>query len=700
MNKKFFSIKAKISILCIVFILIAVIFNVIFLGLSTKSAITKNTENNMIDLANSYSQNIENTLNQISERIQSMMQSQSLSTYITSGGTENADAAAAFVSNFTNFSSDSEEINLVDSNGNILLSSNSSNIGKNISSETYFSDMMSTGQSTQSDVFTSESSGEACVTFSIPVFNTPSEDTAPDEQAAADTSASDTTQEITMQSAGAIVITQKVSSLSSTLSDISVTNSKSSYAYLIDSTGTIIYHPDEELIGTKIDVSEINDIVNEIQNGNIPDTGTVEYTVDGAKELASFNVNENNHWTLVICADESEIFSSIQSFTRLSIITSIILAVILAIIAYIAAGTITRPIKKITELINKTSELDFQKDSSYDYLDKKGDETGEMSRSIQKMRGTLHNMIEQIGDSSNNINNTADNLNNITNLVNENATDNSATAEELSASMQETAATTENIHTNIEEIEATTADITKKASDAAEVSNTLIKRAAELTRSTKVSSENTKQIFQEVKSQTDAAIEKSKSVEKINLLTKTIKDIADQTSLLALNASIEAARAGDAGRGFAVVASEIGSLAAQSSNTVETINQIITEVNNAVESMTGSLNQTLDFLENEVIIEFNKFTESSEQYNIDANLMNDSMNIIQNQIDAASNAILSISNSISEINTMVGEATNGIVDVAQKNTDIVGLTSNTYEMVKENTEHAVKLKEMIDKFKL
>lgn len=694
-RKLSFSIKTKVSLLCIIFILIAVIINFLFLGYATKSTITENTENNMLDLASSYEQNVANTVSKISESAQFMMQSDSISTYISSGGTQNLADAQYFISMFINMNTDTEEINLMDSSGNILLSSNSENIGKNISSDNYFVNMMSGGQATQSDAFNSSTTEETCITFSIPVMPA-FEGTAPPVE---ETSTEDS-QMTAMTPTGAITITQKVSALSSTLSDISVNNSESSYAILLDSTGTIIYHPDEEMIGTKTEISAINAVVDEVQEGNIPESKVISYTYDGLKKIASYSVVDNNQWILLITANENEILSSLEDFTKLSLITSIIVTLILAILAYIFAGTISKPIKRITALINQTANLDFKKDSSFEKLEKKSDETGEMSRSIQKMRQILHDMIVQIEEASNNISTTATNLNNITMLVNEHASDNSATAEELSASMEETSATTEVIYTSIEQIGKNTQDINIKAMDGAHVSNTLIERATKLKVTTANATEKTKRIFSEVKEQTNSAIAQSKSVEKINILTKTIHDISDQTSLLSLNASIEAARAGDAGRGFSVVANEIGALAEQSTNTVSSINDIVQEVHEAVASMTKSLEQTLEFLEKNVLVDYNDFTVVSEQYNSDAIIMNDTMKTIQSQVELANDSMLSISTSISEINAMVNDATEGIGDVAEKNTNIVTLTANTYDMVKENTDYAVKLKEMVEKFEL
>jgi methyl-accepting chemotaxis protein len=266
--------------------------------------------------------------------------------------------------------------------------------------------------------------------------------------------------------------------------------------------------------------------------------------------------------------------------------------------------------------------------------------------------------------------------------------------------MQETAATTEQIYTSVEKIGTYSKDIAEKVSLGAQLSTDIINRAVDLRTATSAAAQITDTLYAEVKVKTDAALKQAKSVENINILTKTIKDIASQTSLLALNASIEAARAGEAGSGFSVVASEIGKLADQSSKTVTHITETVKEVHEAVTNMSKSLEQALNFLGTNVLNDYKAFLETSEQYNKDAGSMNETMENIQRQIDMLNTNVQGISESISEINMMISEASEGVTDVAEKNTNIVALTSQTQGAAEQNTRYADGLKDVVDKFKL
>lgn len=166
------------------------------------------------------------------------------------------------------------------------------------------------------------------------------------------------------------------------------------------------------------------------------------------------------------------------------------------------------------------------------------------------------------------------------------AADSSATTQELAAGMEEASSSTKNIVNSVSDAKNNSGSIYNLAMEGENNSKEVQKRAEKMEQISRESSEKTSRVYEDMKSRSDTAIEQSKAVKRINELTDDIKAISSQTNLLALNASIEAARAGDAGRGFAVVATEIGQLASQTFSTVENINEIVGEVNQAVAGMT------------------------------------------------------------------------------------------------------------------
>ena len=204
-------------------------------------------------------------------------------------------------------------------------------------------------------------------------------------------------------------------------------------------------------------------------------------------------------------------------------------------------------------------------------------------------------------------------------------------------------------------------------------------------------------MYENVQQKTEAAMEQAKAVEKINQFTQAILEISSQTNLLALNASIEAARAGEAGKGFAVVG-EIGTLAAQTSTTVGSINEIIAEVNQAVANMTGCLKESTDFLEQTVLKDYEDFMGVADQYTKDATVFDDDMSAISGQINTLLSSIVEIADAMQGVSSTVSEAADGVTDIAQKTLEVSGIVQGNETLVDNNRENIVRLNSVIEMF--
>ena len=486
---------------------------------------------------------------------------------------------------------------------------------------------------------------------------------------------------------------------SSVMQGIEMEGIDSAYAYLVASDGTMLYHPTADKIGQPVENSVIKGVVAELEAGKTPQNEIVEYDYKGQIKYAGYALTKQNQ-IVVVTADKTEITEPLNKMVKFMMGTATITLIISLIAGYIMSMFICRPIRQLTQIIGKTSRLDFTPTENGGKLRKRSDETGLMAREVHEMRGNLRSMVTNINTASAQITTNVDGLKNITDIINTMCTDNSATTQELAAGMQEAAATTVNVNENVQDMRQKAETIEQMAKLGAEQSNEVMQRAKNLGDKTEQASNQTMQMYKNVKDKSEKAIEGAKAVDKINELTSTIMEISSQTGLLALNASIEAARAGEAGKGFAVVATEIGSLADQTTRAIEDIGTIVKEVNEAVGNMTECMKETTEFLEESVLADYEEFKEVSVKYQEDADAYGSNMNQVKDAINQLATLTEASADALDGIKDTVNESATGVTDIAQKTSDMVEKTVETNDMVTECYGCADNLKAIVDKFKL
>jgi methyl-accepting chemotaxis protein len=406
------------------------------------------------------------------------------------------------------------------------------------------------------------------------------------------------------------------------------------YSFVVSSTGNVLYHKEIES-GT--DLAEHNNgellSVKEFVLDSSNVGKTLQYTLNGEAKYLSY-VELKNGMKLVLTVPVEEIEADANALSVQILLFLVMGSVIAIILGVLIGSTIAKPIKRITEIIKQTAQLNFQRASDMDKLMKNSDETGIMAKAVNEMRSVLRELISNMEHIKEDL---SDNMKRLDDVMRDNnsiSEDNSATTQELAAGMQETTSSTTMIVDNIDAIQKNAEEIRELSEREQKESREIMTRARELRDNTSASNKKAMGIYADMKKRTQEAIEKSKVVEKINELTNDIRNISSQTNLLALNANIEAARAGEAGRGFAVVATEIGALANQTFETVDGINEIVEEVNDAVVNMTDCIQVIMNFLESTVVVDYGSFGQVGERYEKDAASFAEAMQHIYSEITA------------------------------------------------------------------
>ena len=483
----------------------------------------------------------------------------------------------------------------------------------------------------------------------------------------------------------------------SLIGDIEISGVEGSYAYMVSPDGTMLYHKTPEKIGQPVENAAVKGIVSDLQAGKQVEDGSCAYEYKGAYKVAGYAfTNQGN--IVIVTADRDVMMSGVDEMRNSLISYGIISMVISVVIVILFLTVMLKALGELVPIINKNANLDLTNDKDTEKLGKRNDEIGIIAKALMRTRESLRSVVGSIDTAGETIDLNVEELHTTIDAVGQICEENSATTEELAAAMQESAAGTTSITTNVESVQENARGIGKLADEGAVLSGEVLSRANKLAEATENAGKKTMDMYKDVKDKSEKAIIASAAVDKINALTGTIMDISSQTSLLSLNASIEAARAGEAGRGFAVVAGEISNLATQTSDAVKNIGEIVDEVNGVVGQMSDCLKQTTDFLETNVLSDYQGFNKVSEQYRDDANSFGNSMNDIKTNLEKLNEDIGSIVDAISGIDSTVNDAATGVTDIAQKTYEMVEETSGSANKVNKCKDSVSDLRDIIRRF--
>lgn len=391
-----------------------------------------------------------------------------------------------------------------------------------------------------------------------------------------------------------VVSTPEVQDL---LKEISINGKESSYAYVVDLDGTMLYHPIAEKIGVSVENAVVKQMLSDIRDGKPQETSVYEYDFRGAIKYAGIYPDVEHGFLLIISADKAEITSDIQSILLKTLLSTLIAFVICVVIALFCSAIITKPIKEMAEIADRFSTLDLREDDRRERIGQRRDEVGLLGRSIGGVREQFHAIVTEIKTQSNNIHTTAasldehtkETLNNIEQV--ERAV--YEIAEGASSQAEDTQKATENVIRMGNMVEDTNQEVENLylyANAMKQSGDDASKTLSNLEEINHKAKESIDLIYQQTNTTNESAL-------KIREATELITFIAEQTNLLSLNASIEAARAGEQGRGFAVVASQIQKLAEQSNESARQIGEIITLLISDSGKAVDTMNEVMEIME-------------------------------------------------------------------------------------------------------
>ncbi len=359
------------------------------------------------------------------------------------------------------------------------------------------------------------------------------------------------------------------------LSDVKLEGMDSSYVYVVKNDGTMLYHPTKEKVGQPVENAVIKGVVQQLQDGTKPDTAVVEYVFDGTTKYSAYTIL-NNENILVLTADESEALAGITVVTGVAIGISTVVVLLAIIICFILGRRLMRPLVKVSTIIEEIANGDINAD--FGMVKETNDEIGliiekmkELTQSLGSIVGKIRNSSDTMSSNSYELNDTSSQTlaanNEISKAVEdvaEGSTGMAASISKINENLLEMSNETKDINASVDEIKNQTVAV----QDSSKIMNDKIK-----------SMQDSSHKMDEGISAISKRIETvNTTVDKVSNIVSVIEEISSETNLLSLNASIEAARAGDAGKGFAVVAQEIRVLSDNTNTELENIKQIISSL--------------------------------------------------------------------------------------------------------------------------
>jgi methyl-accepting chemotaxis protein len=476
--------------------------------------------------------------------------------------------------------------------------------------------------------------------------------------------------------------------------------SKTGDAFAVNQYGTKILHPRFEMV-----LAMDNDFVNEAQDPSLKELVALEkrmikgengfgtYTYKGIYKCMGFAPIPGTKWSLAVTAPMDELMQSLSELRNRIIIITFAMLLLGLLAAYFIGYRISSNIIVSIKQAKLMEHGDFTQDVDPAFL-KRGDELGELSRALDRVTVTTRKLMSIISNSSHELAASSQELLATSDNISSNMKQSTSATAEIAAGMEEISAAMEEINASSQDMELTLARVKAEANNVSAEAANIESRAMQVHELSQSSQTAALGMYNEIKEKVLQAIEDAQVVKEISALAQDIAGIANQTNLLALNAAIEAARAGAQGRGFAVVAEEVRRLAENSAAAVNDIQKLTKQVQYSIANLVNNANALLDFINEDVIRDYNLLVEFGSQYKADADMTYALTETVNKNIQTVIEAISEINRAIDATSSTVQQTAAGAQQIARGSgitADLAASISTASHDLAKNAENLRKL---------